>query len=901
MTLSPPLLALALTLGMCGLFNGQAHAADRVVSVGLYENAPKIYTDSDGHPRGLFVELLDAAAEAEGWTLRYEPCEWADCIQRVSQGRLDLMPDVAFSDERAQKLDFNAVSVASSWSQVYTHPNLRIAKLADLAGMRVALLQGGIQQSFFTQLMAGMQLDFQALPVASLDQGYASVVSGAADAVVTNSFFAARNGGKYRLRETPIVFLPSNLYVASAKGRHADLLARIDAHLEAWRQQPDSVYFEALHHAMMPSPPAVIPRWVTLLLMALGTVLVALLAASLWLKRQVALRTQDLRATAEALEAERTNLEAQVQARTAELRMAKEGAERSTRVKSEFLANMSHEIRTPMNGVLGMLYLALQDELSAAVRDRLLKAQGAAEALLGVVNDILDSSRIEAGRLELENVAFELPSVLRRVSDSLSFEAESKGVEFFVRLDPNIPTRLVGDPLRLGQILLNLCGNAIKFTERGEVELALRSVDLTDVDLAIEVRVRDTGIGMDVQTQERLFENFSQADQSTTRRYGGTGLGLAISRSLATLMGGRLWVAESSPGLGTTMCFAVRLGIARDAEVSRGTRDREGSQLLQGARVLVVDDNASTLQILAEMLRQFSMQVHTAADGLAALKALREEAARPFDLMLVDWRMPVMDGHELVRQMEADNSLVYRPKVLMLTGDGGAESQVLARQLGLDGLLLKPVSPMDLLDAVIQTLGTRKLEQPTQPATTMAADKIRLGRIAGARILLVDDNDTNREFALELLQREDAVVTCAVNGEQAVERVLAHSFDAVLMDLQMPVMDGLEAARRIRSLASSPGCGSLARLPIVAMTALAMDEDAERSRAAGMDDHLTKPIDPEQLVATLARLLRRPSGDTAQVTPALLEPCDAPILPADLAAMTTVDVSEGLRRVGGSP
>ena len=584
----------------------------RTVVVGLYENPPKIYSGTDGKPAGLFIELLEEMARLEGWRLHYQPCEWSECLADLATAApegIDLMPDVAFSVERARLFDFHSVSVASSWSQVYSHPDLAVVSLVDLADRRVAMLEGGIQQEFFTRLMAGSGFSFQPVAVSSLDQGYGAVLAGEAEAVITNSFFAARNGGRYNLRETPIVFLPSNLYFAAPKGRNADLLARIDTHLTTWRRDSNSVYFHALRRAMAAPPELLVPYWVRGVLLALGGGLLLFMAVSLLLRRQVEQRTRDLVATARQLEQERANLEHQVTLRTSELQAAKEEAERLSRVKSDFLANMSHEIRTPMNAVLGMLYLALKEELPEHLRNQLTKAQGAARSLLGIINDILDISKIEAGKLELERVEFGLETVLEQLVDAVGYQAEGKGIEFLIRYDPDIPSRLVGDPLRLGQILLNLCGNAVKFTEEGEVELAFRRLSGDERQLNLQICVRDSGIGIGPEDQARLFEKFSQADQSTTRRFGGTGLGLAISKNLVELLGGRIWIEESQPGAGTTICCTVRLEIASQAQARQQELAAQVGPLLQGVRVLVVDDNEVSREILAEMVRFFRMEV----------------------------------------------------------------------------------------------------------------------------------------------------------------------------------------------------------------------------------------------------------------------------------------------------
>ncbi len=871
----------------------------RTVSVGLYENAPKIYIAENGKPAGLFVELLEAIAKAEDWTLRYVSCQWADCLRQLEEGRIDLMPDVAFSAERAQRFDFHKVSVANSWSQVYAHPDLIVQTLADLVGKRVAILRGGIQQSFLAQLMAGGNISYQPVPVDTLDEGYQAVRDGRADAVVTNSFFAARNGHQYRLGETPIVFLPSTLYFAAAKGKNADLLARIDSHLTDWRRDASSLYFDALRRTMAAPPELLVPRWMQWWLAALGGGLLLLLAISLLLRRQVEHRTRALVKIVRELEIERANLEHQVAARTAELLAAKEEAERLTRVKSDFLANMSHEIRTPMNAVLGMLYLALKGKLSPALRNHLTKAQGAAHSLLGIINDILDFSKIEAGKLDIEQVEFGLDTVLEQLADAVSYQAEHKGIEFLIRYDPTIPRHLIGDPLRLGQILLNLCGNAVKFTDQGEVELAFRCLNASETDITMQVCVRDSGIGMTPEVQQQLFEKFTQADQSTTRRFGGTGLGLAISKNLVELMGGRLWVEDSQPGQGTTMCFTVRLRIARQAQARQRELVEQAGPLLEGIRVLVVDDNEVSREILAEMLRFFRLDVDAVSNGMAALAAL-QSAANPYDLVLMDWRMPGMKGDEVTQRIHRDAAIPRQPRIVMVTAYGREDVIRLSEQAGVDGFLIKPVSPSILLDTILSVLGRGRIFGADDKRRASATDLATSGQLAGARLLLVEDNDINREFAVELLRGEGIMVDEAVNGAEAVDRVRRQDYDAVLMDIQMPVMDGLEAARRIRALADAPGGERYAKLPIIAMTALAMAQDVEQSRAAGMNDHVTKPIAPDRLMAALAKWVQLPVGRTGK--PASMAAAAAPQageLPADLLALTSLDAREGVRRIGG--
>ena len=653
----------------------------------------------------------------------------------------------------------------------------------------------------------------------------------------------------------------------------------------SYRDAAEKEFQETIRHAIDNSERAQVTGAIIgiFMLFVVGILTMLVNRGIVLLEKAVEDRSKKLMLVNEELEHEIQNL------RAAEL--AKNTAEEASHIKDQFLANMSHELRTPMNAVIGLSHLCLQTDLTEKQQDYVQKINSSAKSLLGILNDILDISKIEAGKMELDRIPFELNEEMENLTTIFGAKLQEKKIDFILQISPKVPTVMIGDPLRLGQVLINLVGNAVKFTSKGEVLVSAELVKEENEYIAMKFTVKDTGIGLSQFEIDKLFRPFTQADSSITRKFGGTGLGLTISKRLVELMGGDIRV-DSVPGEGSKFIFT--------AIFSKATKESYIPQTqfisLRGLRVLVVDDSAHHLESLTSQLTSFSLDVLGASNGRDALSSIRiaNKDRRPISLVILKWKMKDIDGLELARELRSMTELRIQPKVMVITDPLQNEIPVNADTTLIAGWMEKPVQRTKLFEAVSNIIGIESSITGKFKAFDSNINFGLISQVRGAHILLVEDNEINQQIAKEMLEKFEIKTTVAENGEEAIAMLKAEQFDGILMDMQMPVMDGVSATREIRKN------HKWSNLPIIALTANVFITEKNEFLAAGMNDHVGKPIDPDQLLATLAKWIHpgkaadnsAVSNSTATAT-ATLEALPPPVLPG-------VKVAESIRRIGGN-
>jgi len=840
-------------------------ASDAIIIAISNNYAPFSTISVDGKPVGYLVDLWREWADRVGKPVRFRASSWTDSLMAIKSGEADIQSGLFRDQHRETWLDFSDSFYQIESALYFKSSKTETTGLQQLGGKRVGLIQGSYQAAEVKQNYPDIAIiefeDIDELLTALLREQVAAVVT----EVPQMTAVLNRLGLAGSVRQGDVLY-SNKLYAAVQKGNN-QLLTLVNSGLAAIPQ-------ESLNDIQDQWIPQGLD-WRSVLIWVVPFVIGVLLIAAFVL-------VANRRLGKEIGERKRVQTD---------LVVAREKALAATQAKSEFLANMSHEIRTPMNAIIGLTHLALKTDLNNRQRDYMQKSYRAAQSLLGIINDILDFSKIEADKLDMENIDFDLRDVLDNLSEVAGVKAGESGLEFLIDFPLSLPFNLTGDPLRLGQVLLNLVNNAVKFTKQGEIKLSIEEVSRSEHKANLRFVVSDTGIGMTEEQRSKLFKAFSQADTSTSRQYGGTGLGLTISKRLVEMMGGEIGV-DSEAGTGSQFWFVAAFGLGKAKE----RKSRVMPESLSHMKILIVDDNPASREILARYLEAFQFNYSMVASGEEAICELeRASTEDPYRLVLMDWHMPGgMDGIEASRRIKQHAELVNIPAVIIVSSYGREELLHESQKEGLQGCLVKPVSDSTLLDCIVEAF---YLDQDQNGVGTEMDSGITAG-LVGARLLLVEDNEINQQVARELLEQSGVLVSIAENGEQAVAAVKQNEYDGVLMDIQMPVMDGYEATREIRK------DSQYSELPIIAMTANAMASDRDMAIEAGMNDHIAKPIDVKEMFAVLGKWITVSGALASSVTESRRHSGEQRATADDttpsLPALAGIDTYSGLARVAGN-
>ncbi len=836
---------------------------------------PFEYFDDAGGYSGVVSGFIDAISKR--LAIEMTPAKdltWSQVVEKTKAGEIDVQPGVMTTPEGRQYLNFTK-SYINFPVVIAIHKDMPfISTVEGLKGFQV----GVVKDYYIEQALSNDYQNLKLVPFENISAGLKALNNGQVDAFFGNLISITTVINQLSLDNIKIS-AATDYKIGLAMGVRKDLpelTGILNKALDSMSEQEKASIKNTWISGMKVQVGVDIKKILVWAVPIGGCIILIISIIVFWNRRL----------SAEIIERKRA--ERKVKESEERFREAKKIAEEATQAKSDFLANMSHEIRTPMNAILGLTDLCLRTEVTPKQKDYLSKVHSSANSLLGIINDILDFSKIEAGKLDIESVPFSLDKVLTNLATIISVKTQEKELELLFYRAPDVPGLIVGDPLRLGQILINLANNAVKFTEEGQIIVNILIEEMKAHTVTLNFAVKDSGIGMTEEQMNRLFQSFSQADTSTTRKYGGTGLGLVISKQLVELMNGKIWV-ESKPGEGSTFLFTATFG-----QVEKQARERIFQPVpeLRGIRALVVDDNKHARKILKTYLEQFTFTVDCAASGEEAIKKIKK-VEEPFKVILMDYLMHGMNGIETACAIKQISGNMEMPKIILITSFSHSEYADEQGIEQLDNILTKPTNPSLLFDVIMESFGHESSRSAIGPSFDVDVDQAALQAIQGARILLVEDNKINRQVAAEFLEQARFYVDIAENGQEAINILQSEKYDCVLMDIQMPVMDGLTATSHLREKEQFKD------LPVLAMTANATVEDKEQTMAAGMNDHITKPINPQDLLNALIRWV--PSGERHLPDPVVpmieISPDEKESLPTSLPG---IDIETGVSKLQGN-